>query len=453
MAVAGPPLAQVEGLTYRYGGTERDALTDVSLTLEPGELVAVLGPSGSGKSTLLRALAGLVPHFHGGRFRGSVTVGGCDTRWTRPAQLAGTVASVFQDPEQQIVMTAVTNEVAFGLENLGTPPAEIRRRVEEALELVGALHLAGRRAAELSGGELQRVCLASAVALRPHLILLDEPTSQLDPAGAEDLLATLPDLGSAAVISEQRVGRALACADRVLYMENGRLLLDAPHAQALTWLASERPPFAGAPAIPGLDAPSAGPPVLTMLDVDFAYHDGPPVLSGVSLQVRAGEIVALEGPNGCGKTTLAKLAAGLLTAQSGSATRAGRAGYLSQDPGRYLVRDRVDDEVALAVGGDRARAAGSLAAFGLVDLARRHPRDLSSGERERLGIAAVAVAEPDLLVLDEPTRGVDPVRKQELAAWLAEYAAAGNAVLVAAHDRDFPAHRRVQLGIREVARV
>ena len=148
-------------------------------------MIALLGPSGSGKSTLVRALAGLVPHFHGGTFAGRVVVAGLDTRVARPADLAGTVATVFQDPEDQVVMTVVENEVAFGLENLGTPPAQIWPRVERALESVGARHLRGRKTAELSGGELQRVCLASALALEPELLLLDEPTSQLDPDAAE----------------------------------------------------------------------------------------------------------------------------------------------------------------------------------------------------------------------------------------------------------------------------
>ena len=159
------------------------------------------------------------------------------------------------------------------------------------------------------------------------------------------------------------------------------------------------------------------------------------------------------GPNGCGKTTVAKLAAGLLDPSSGTVTRAGRAGYLLQDPGRYLVRDRVDDEVALGVGGCRERARVALEAVGLEWAASRHPRDLSSGERERLGIAAVAVAAPDVLVLDEPTRGVDPLRKQAIEGLVRAHAARGAAVIVATHDRGFGAHRRVALPSRELARV
>ena len=165
--------------------------------------------------------------------------------------------------------------------------------------------------------------------------------------------------------------------------------------------------------------------------------------------MRAGEIVALEGPNGSGKTTVAKLAAGLLEPSAGTIERRGRAGYLSQDPGRYVVRETTLDEVALAVGGDRARARETLARVGLGWAAARHPRDLSSGERERLGVAAVAVAHPDVLILDEPTRGVDPPRKAALAAWLEEEAARGAAVLVVTHDASFPAHRRVRLGSPE----
>jgi energy-coupling factor transport system ATP-binding protein len=172
-------------------------------------------------------------------------------------------------------------------------------------------------------------------------------------------------------------------------------------------------------------------------------------VADVELEVRRGEVVALEGPNGSGKTTLAKLAAGLLEPAAGTIVRAGRAGYLSQDPGRYLVRETVLAETALAVGGDAARARAALDRVGLGWAAARHPRDLSSGERERLGLAAVAVGEPDLLVLDEPTRGVDPERKAALGVWLAEYAAAGRGVLVATHDRSFPAHRRVSLAPEE----
>ncbi len=440
-------LASVESLTFAYPGATRPALQDVSLELRDGQVVALLGPSGSGKSTLLRALAALVPHFHGGCFSGRVEVAGLDTRRARPAELAGTVATVFQDPEDQVVMSVVENEVAFGLENVGTPPREIWPRVQEALASVGAAHLAGRRTSELSGGELQRVCLASALALRPRLLLLDEPTSQLDPAAAEAFLARVAGLGCAVVLSEQRTARALALAERVLFVEGGRLLFDGPREAALEWLAARRPRYAGVVSQENRLAPRSDGAVAAcrLAGVSFAYGSERPVLGGVDLELRRGEVVALHGPNGSGKTTLAKIAAGLLVPGAGAVALAGSAGYLTQDPGRYLVCERALDETALAVGGNRELAEAALARVGLAWAAERHPRDLSSGERERLGLAAVAVAEPDLLVLDEPTRGIDPDRRAEIAEWLFAYAAAGRGVLVATHDASFPAHRRVSL--------
>jgi energy-coupling factor transporter ATP-binding protein EcfA2 len=447
-------LARVERLTFSYPEAERPALAAVSLRLEPGELVVCLGPSGSGKSTLLRALAGLVPHFHGGRFSGRVEVDGLDTRRARPADLAGTVASVFQDPEEQVVLTGVEAEVAFGLENLGTPPREIPPRAREALAAVGAAHLLGRSTSTLSGGELQRVCLASALALRPRLLLLDEPTSQLDPEAADAFLELVERLEVAVVLSEQRPARPLERAERVLYLEAGRILLDAPRAEALDWLALHRPAYLGDDGRPP-DETETAEAVCRLEDVSFAYGSAPAV-ERVSLTLRRGEIVALVGPNGIGKTTVAKLASGLLEPAAGRVERLGRAAYLSQDPGRYLVCERADEEVALGVGGDLGRARTALARVGLRGFEARHPRDLSSGERERLALACVLVTEPDLLVLDEPTRGVDPDRKRALAELLRQEAPA-RATLVVTHDEAFAravASRTVRLGrVREEALV
>jgi energy-coupling factor transport system ATP-binding protein len=414
-------LASVRGLSFSYPGAA-PALRDVSLDVEPGEVVALFGPSGSGKSTVLRALAGLVPHFHGGRFSGRVEVAGRDTRTTRPADLAGTVATLFQDPEDQVVFTRVEAEVAFGLENVGTKPAEIPLRAAAALEAVGAGGLADRAVAELSGGELQRVCLASVLALSPQLLLLDEPTSQLDPDGAAAAIELARSSGAAVVVSEHRPERVLEACDRVLFLDEGRLREDGvPDA----WLPRD-------PVLPQGEPP--GEAVCRLEAVSFAYDR--PVLDGVSLEVGRGEIVALLGPNGSGKTTIGKLAAGLLEPQGGRVVRGGRACYLSQDPGRYLLCERADEEVALAVGGDLQRARAVLAQMGLAGHAGRHPRDLSSGERERLALAAVLVAEPDILVLDEPTRGVDPQRKDELVELLRAQAP-GRATLVATNDLVF----------------
>jgi energy-coupling factor transporter ATP-binding protein EcfA2 len=408
-------LARLDGVRFTYPGAARPALDGVSLEIEPGEVLLLLGRSGSGKSALLRCLAGLVPHFHGGRFEGRVEVCGLDTRTTRPADLAGTVATVFQDPEDQVVLTRVLNEVSFGLENLGTPPREIVPRALAALEEVGAAHLAEHHVHELSGGELQRVCVASALALEPRLLLLDEPTSQLDEEGAELVLALARARGTAVVLAEQRPARPLDLCDRALFLEDGRVVDGIPAA----W--TDEP-----------QAPEPRPGGEVVASLHGAAYEGR--VGPTGLELRRGEIVALVGPNGSGKTTLAKLAAGLLEPTAGHVERSGRAGYLAQDPGRYLVRERADEEVALAA--DLGRAREVLRAVGLAGLEHRHPRDLSSGERERLALASVLVTEPDLLALDEPTRGVDPERKAELAALLRDQAV-GRATLVVTHDRSF----------------
>jgi energy-coupling factor transport system ATP-binding protein len=428
-------LAAIEGLTYRYPEADRPALENVSVELEPGEVVCMLGPSGSGKSTLLRALAGLVPHFHGGRFTGRVEIDGRDTRQARPSDLAGTVASLFQDPEDQVVFTLVENEVAFGLENVGTSPVQIGERAADALSAVGADHLESRRTHELSSGELQRVCVAAVLALRPKLLLLDEPTSQLDPDGAESLFDFAAELGCAVVVSEQRPALPLERADRVLFVDRGRIELDADRKDALCWLAEHRPAYL--PREPVAAEQEAGGELLCRVQ-DASYAHEPRVVRVPDLELRRGEVVALTGPNGSGKTTLAKLVSGLLEPTHGLVLRQGRAAYLSQDPGRYVVAERVEEEVALGVGGDQRRARRALELVGLGGFERRHPRDLSSGERERLGLAAVLVTEPDLLVLDEPTRGMDPERKLELAALL-RGEAGRRATLVVTHDLLFAA--------------
>jgi len=443
-------LARADRLTFTYPDADTPALRDVSMEIEPGEVVAVLGPSGSGKSTLLRAFAGLVPHFHGGRFEGRVEIAGLDTRSVRPAELAGTVASVFQDPEEQIVLSRVIREVAFGLENIGTAPEEILRRAHEALAAVGSAHLADRAVAELSGGELQRVCLASAVALRPKLLLLDEPTSQLDPAAADAFLEHVVGLGMAVLVSDHRPRRVLERADRVLFLDSGRVLLDAAVSTAEEWLGQNRQVWLGASG--NGRAATRGERVCRLERVQFAYCAGLPVVDGIDLELRRGEVVALGGANGTGKTTIAKLAAGLVKPDAGTVELRGRAAMLLQDPSRYCIRERADEEVAIGVQGDRGRTLGALAAMGLAGMESRHPRDLSTGERERLALASVLVIDPDVLVLDEPTRGVDPQRKAELAELL-RAGSERRATLVVTHDEEFArvvADRSITLGLEAV---
>ena len=230
-----------DGVTYRYPGVDAAALDDVSFAVEPGELVLLAGASGSGKSTLLRAACGLVPHFHGGTFAGRVVCGGLDTREHGPAKLAAVAGTLFQDPETQVVMGTVRAELAFPLENLGWAAPAVARGVEEAALALGLGGLLDRPTHELSGGELQRVALAAALAGRPRLLLLDEPTSQLDPVAGDELLGVLRRLneewGTAIVLAEHRLERCLPAADRVIELRDGRVVADE---SPRTWLARTR---------------------------------------------------------------------------------------------------------------------------------------------------------------------------------------------------------------------
>jgi energy-coupling factor transport system ATP-binding protein len=437
-------LAEVRGLRFRYGSAPRPALDGVDLAVDRGEVVLLEGPSGGGKSTLLRALCGLVPHFHGGVFSGRVTVDGLDTLTEPPARVCRVAGMVFQDPEAQAVLGTVERDVAFGLESAGVDPARIPARVEEALELAGASHLRERAIATLSGGERQRVALAAVLAPRPALLLLDEPTSQLDEPGADALVAALrrlADGGAAVLLGEHRPERGRPAADRIVAVRDGRV---APPADAGL-------PAAGPPAPAG--------PVRARLEGVRAAHPGRPVLEGADLALRAGEVTALAGPNGSGKSTLLRVLAGLHRPDAGAVVLDGAEvthlpaerrfpaiGMVGQDPGRHLLTERVRDEVGFALArvgaprGERAaRVARVMADLRLDGLGDRHPLDLSVGQRERVALAAVLVAEPGVILLDEPTRGMDPEGAAALAALLRRRAAEGAAVLVATHDPGFAA--------------
>jgi energy-coupling factor transport system ATP-binding protein len=443
------PALTFEGVSHRYVRDGRPALAGVDLTVEEGELVLLVGESGSGKSTLLRAALGLVPRFHGGELHGRVRVAGLDTRRHRPGELARHAGLVFQDPEAQVVSSGVLAEAAFGLENLGVDPAEILPRAHEALRMTGVAHLAGRAIRTLSGGERQRVAIASVLAMGPRVLLLDEPTSQLDPAAAAELIATLLHLrerhGIAVVVAEHRTERLFDVADRIVAMESGAILADAPPAiarralEARPWLLPRDP--AEPPPPPGRPAEPAGELVHARKLLGTT-----PALADVSAAFEAGAVTAVTGPNGAGKTTLALALCGLLGLDSGTAAHRGRAGYVAQDPAAYLLHDTALAEVeyglanlGVPAAARRARAAAELERFDLGWAAGEHPRDLSSGERQRLAIASVTAMRPDLVVLDEPTRGVDGRRKQAITGLVRGLAADGAGVVVVSHDGRFVA--------------
>jgi len=459
------PVLRAEGFGYRYPSARVDALADLTLSLEPGSFTVVVGESGSGKSTLLRAACGLVPHFHGGDARGELEVAGMNVRDHGPNDLAASCATLLQDPETQVVMSGVGAELALPLEQRGLEAAAIARAVEEAALELGVAHLLERRTDTLSGGELQRVALAAAVAGKPELLVLDEPTSQLDPVAGDDLVWLLRRLneewGTAVLLAEHRVERCLAAADRVLAMEAGRVAFDGGPAAFLDW-ATERSPVLATPAARLFSLAGVGPPPVSVkeardrihgaglapasteapapapsrsarpaLRFESAWHeiaDGPAILRGIDLELRPGELVALMGRNGAGKSTLLRHAKGLVGPTRGRVVRDGGVALLLQNPGDFLIHEHVGDEAG----------ADAIARAGLAGREHEHPRDLSGGERQRLALEIVLEGNDVAVVcLDEPTRGMDRGWKEVLAGRLRDLAARGLAVVVATHDTEF----------------
>ena len=502
------PVLRADGFTYAYPGAS-SALRGIDLRIEPGQFVVLAGRSGSGKSTLLRAACGLVPHFHGGEVGGELEVAGLDVRTHGPAELASVVGTVAQEPETQVVSATVRAEIELPLELRGASPAARARAVEEVALALAIPDLLERTTDTLSGGELQRVALAAALAIRPRLVLLDEPTSQLDPVAGDELTSLLRRLneewGVAILLGEHRLERCLAAADRVIALEAGSVAYDGPPEGFLDWALRSDPLLAtpgarllhgaGLPAPAsvrearrvlagrGIEIGSAGrraagsqepgrsrwwsrsrrsregrrsQPALAARDLWVELGDGPErteALRGVELEVRRGERVALMGRNGAGKSTLLRAAAGILEPDRGRIEAAGEVALLPQRPGDLFPHERVREELPGAEG------AAALRRFGLEHMAEADPRDLSGGDRQRLALAIVVAGRgpgeegPGALLLDEPTRGMDRARKLELAQLTRELAADGAAVIVATHDVEFAAtfaERVILLGPGEV---
>lgn len=499
MAVAEPAL-RCRGLGYAYPGAGAEALAGVDLVVEPGELVVLCGLSGSGKTTLLRAASGLVPHFHGGDVRGEISVGGFDVRDHGPAELAVAVGLVAQEPESQVVSTTVRAEVELPLELRGVAPEQRARDVEEVSLALGIAGLLERTTDTLSGGELQRVALAAALVCRPSLVLLDEPTSQLDPVAGDELIGLLrrvnEEWGVAVLLGEHRLERCIAAADRVVALEAGRIGFDGAPRAFLEWALERRPelatPAAAMFAAAGLEPPSSvrwARRALLALGCDPAGWRAAPgsegvapgggarrgaaavrlreawvelgegeerteALRGLELSVAPAERVALMGRNGAGKSTLLRVLAGLVALDRGAVQVPGGVALLPQRPGDMLVRERVADELPGESG------ASALALMGLEGAEDADPRDLSGGQRQRLALAIALAgrgggsgAPPGAVLLDEPTRGMDRARKRELAALAGELAGHGAAVVIATHDVEFAAEfadRVVLMGRGEV---
>jgi energy-coupling factor transport system ATP-binding protein len=490
-------------LTYSYPPTkEREEPTpilhDVSLTIDEGEFVLVVGRSGAGKSTLLRCINGLVPHFYGGTISGRIRVG-CrndsrDPVALEPRRMNDLVGFVFQDPEAQAVVDVVEDELAFAMENQGLPRATMRTRIEEVLDQLNIAHLRSRRLSTLSGGERQRVAIAAVLTLHPQVLVLDEPTSQLDPQAAEEVLDALlklnRDLGLTIVLAEHRLERVAQYVDRILYLpgHGEPPLLAAPDevlrqvplvpplvdlGRRLGWsplpltVRDARREIRGLGGSQELREESMAQPdteqrakrdrrltdkgpAIEVQGVRFSYN-GAETLKGVDLRVERGEFVAVMGRNGAGKSTLLKQCIGLLQPREGRVRVLGQdtgqrtvkdlarqVGYVPQNPNALLFADTVSDELSftrraqdIPPGDDDGSL---LQTLGLAGMESRYPRDLSAGERQRVALAAVLVGDPELILLDEPTRGLDYEQKASLVQFLLSQKAQGRTVVVVTHD-------------------
>lgn len=487
-------VATLTNLSYWYPRATTPALSDVNLEIERGDFALLAGRSAGGKSTLLRVFNGLVPQFYGGRLRGAALISGHDPARTPSHRMAMLAGMVFQEPEAQAVAETVEEEVAFGLEQQGIERSAIAVRMASALEAIAVEPLRHRRLNTLSGGERQRVALASVLALEPDLLLLDEPTSQLDPAGAEALVAALERTRQSRemsiLVAEHRLERLLPLVTRIIEVKDGRVTALAPDEAALT-LESVPPAtelarhFANKPALsvdaarrvlPGMRAtPRAelipGDCLIEASGMTVAYGEHV-ALRDTSLRLCEGEVVALVGPNGSGKTTLFRALTGLsrlasgsvrfphagLDASSGTRAITASAGLVPQDPAIALYRESVRDELAETL---RNRSGGRPAPgvidseavlWGIDHLLAANPRDISVGQQQRVAIAAMLTHRPKVWLLDEPTRGADGPAKAWLAGRLREHAAGGGAAIVATHDVESAAQYATRVvGLRDGA--
>jgi energy-coupling factor transport system ATP-binding protein len=498
-AQGGASALEASEVAFTYHDGERPALRGLSFVQRAGQMIGIMGASGAGKSTLAKCLNRLIPEFEGGDFRGTVIVGGRKLDGRRVCEVAAEVGMVFQDFESQLFSTNVEHEVAFAMEQVGMDRAEMNARLGPALEAVGLAGFEHRDPMSLSGGEKQRLAIASVLALRPALIVLDEPTTDLDPEGRTEVFALIHKLReqNLTLIVIEHETEELRLSDRVILLREGEIAADGPPAEVMTNLAmleesGVHPPslnkvlhllgigghaesvddaFAKiVGALPGLAAhaapadadPPADPPALARGDgvplasvegLSFNYSGGPRVLESVDLRIDAGDFVAIVGQNGSGKTTLAKHIVGLLAPIEGRVRLEGRdratmrpaetareVAYVFQNPDHQIFAATVWDEVAfgprnfgLAASEVESRCVEVLDAVRLLGARDSDPFLLSKGERQRLAVASVLALRPRLLILDEPTTGMDYREQRRMMSLVSELNRAGIAIVIITH--------------------
>jgi energy-coupling factor transport system ATP-binding protein len=504
-AAAAPHAVALEAVSFTYTDGERPALSRVGFAVAAGEMVGVMGASGAGKSTLAKCLNRIVPEFEGGAFAGVVRIGGRSLDGARVCEVAPRVGMVFQDFEAQLFSTNVAHEVAFAMEQVGMEREEMVRRIRPALEAVGLAGFEHRDPTSLSGGEKQRLAIASVLALRPAVIVLDEPTTDLDPEGKAEVFAlirTLREQGLSLIVIEHEA-EVLRSADRLVLLREGEIIAEGaphdlmtrielleecgvhppdlnrvlarsgiaahatsvdeaealirralPHLGASTYSLGAGPDTSAQDTSAGDGAAADGAhPLVEVRALKFNYPDGPPVLDSIDLRIGPGEFVAIIGQNGSGKTTLAKHLVGLLRPGAGAVMLNGRdrttmrpaetaaeVGYVFQNPDHQIFAATVEDEVAfgprnfdLAPGEIQRRCDEVLRAVGLEDARALDPFLLSKGERQRLAVASVLALRPRLLILDEPTTGLDYREQRRMMALVTELNRDGIAIVMITH--------------------
>lgn len=488
-------MIKINDLTFQYPQSSLKVLDHVSLEIPPGTLTLVTGASGSGKSTLLRCINGLVPHFSGGTISGQIRVFGSDPIREGVEVLANIVGFVFQEPEAQFVFDVVEDEIAFSLENLGVSRAEMDLRIDEVLRQLHLQNLRYRKINQISGGEQQNVAIASALVSRPKVLVLDEPTSQLDPAAADEVLKIILELRSqlnlTVLISEHRLERLLPYVDRMINltalhsvnyglpqeilptMEQVPPIIEIARKLGVSPLPLAPEAFPDLPAgtFPSVSIQSQQTPIeepetllsIQQLSTNFGDQQ---ILKDITLDINKAEILVMMGPNGAGKTTLLRSIIQMIPSsgkiiygdvhleEMGFSEIIQHIAYLPQNPNDLLFAESIIDELKVTMKNHEqdfktVNIYEFLDHFGLAEQGHRYPRDLSVGERQRTALAAITVHDPEIIFLDEPTRGLDYQAKKSLSVLFHQWRQQGKAVVLITHDVEFAAHLADRVTILE----